>query len=220
MKLRVLLTLLPFITGTLIAQSGNSELRKGNKAYSRSDFAAAELLYRKAADKNPEDQRAIFNLGTSLYRQDNFDDAATHFSGGAATLESMEDRSYAYHNLGNAMVKTGKLKEAVEAYKNALRVNPHNEDARFNLAWVQRQMRREQEQQQEQEQEQEQQQEQQQQQQQQEQKQEQQSRKPQQINKEDAERMLQALKNEEQRTLDKVQQKKVPAERRKTDKDW
>ncbi len=122
------------------------------------------------------------------------------------------------------MVKAENYGQAIEAYKNALRLNPGDADTRYNLAWAMAQAQQQQQQQQNQDQkkEEEEQQQQQQQQQQQEQQQQEQPREvnPKEISKQDAERMLEAMKNAEQKTMEKLKKEQKAGVAGKREKDW
>ncbi len=61
---------------------------------------------------------------TASYRSNNFEDAANQFG----QVNSSDGK----YNLGNALARQGLLNEALEAYEQALAMNPDNEDARFN----------------------------------------------------------------------------------------
>jgi tetratricopeptide (TPR) repeat protein len=84
---------------------------------------------------NPKSYEGRFNLGDALYRQDKFDEAAKEFNA-AANSEELDDlnRSKAFHNLGNAHFKEQKFKESIEAYKKGLKLDPENNTTRENLA--------------------------------------------------------------------------------------
>ena len=147
-----------------------------------------------------------------------------------------------YYNLGNTMMAQEKYAEAFEAYKNSLKINPNDEDARYNLEYarwklIQQQQQQQQQQdqqqqdkeqeekdQQQQQQNQQQQQDQQQQEENQEQQQQQQQQDQQQqqeMSKEDAERMLKALENQEKQTMEDMNEKKASQmQKRKVQKDW
>lgn len=203
---------------TVSGQQDRKLIRQGNEAYESGNYRDAEIHYRKGLERNPVTEGGAYNLGNSLYRQESFSEAAQQYERAIASMADPLTTAKAYHNLGNAQVKEGKLKEAIEAYKQALRLNPADEDTRYNLSWAQRRM---QQQQQEQGQEQEQDEGQGQDKgKQQEQQQQQQQKQQQQMSKQDAERMLQALRQDEQRTLDKVKRQMIQAERQRIEKDW
>ena len=242
-----------------LSQNSNKLIRQGNKYYDRDDYKEAEIRYLKSLQsKKGTPQKGIYNLGGALYMQDNYLDAAAAYDTLRTFRLDDDDRSKAYYNMGNSLLKLGKdsaqiaseaLQSSIESFKQSLRLNPGDMDAKYNLAYAQNMLQQQQQQQQnqdqqqdkkdqqeQQEQEQQQQQQQQQQQdnqeqqeqeqqqqekQQQEQEQQQQQQQQQQISKEDAERMLEAMKNDEKETLDKLMKAQAKAIRRvKTDKDW
>ncbi|MBK8414246.1 MAG: tetratricopeptide repeat protein [Bacteroidetes bacterium] len=59
-----------------------------------------------------------------------------------------KEKASSYHNLGNSMVKAQKYAESIDAYKKALKLNPADNDTRYNLAYAQAMLRKQQEQQQ------------------------------------------------------------------------
>ncbi|GAP42784.1 protein containing tetratricopeptide repeat [Lentimicrobium saccharophilum] len=229
MKKLILISFLALICNLSFGQKENPFIRKGNKLYDKGKFNEAEIDYRKAMEVAPASAKSTFNLGNSLYRQENYEEAERNFMNAAGLLKPGDQaaRAGALHNLGNTYLKAEKYQESVEAYKQALRLNPDDEDTRYNLAYAQRKLMQQQQQQQQQQKnndkednrDEKNQQPQQDQSDQQDQKEQQQQQKPQ-ISKQDAERMLQALKNDEQKTIDKVNKQKVKAVPSQVEKDW
>ncbi|MGV8113419.1 MAG: tetratricopeptide repeat protein [Lentimicrobium sp.] len=229
MKKLIIIPVLALICTLSFGQKDNPFIRKGNKLYDKGKFKEAEIDYRKAMEMVPASAKSTFNLGNSLYRQENYEEAERNFINAAGLLKPADQaaRAGALHNLGNTYLKAEKYRESVEAYKQALRLNPDDEDTRYNLAYAQRKLMQQQQQQQQQQQnndkkdnkDEKNQQPQQDQSDQQDQKEQQQQQKPQ-ISKQDAERMLQALKNDEQKTIDKVNKQKVTAVPSQVEKDW
>lgn len=210
------------------AQQPAKFIRKGNSEYNNAKFKDAEINYRKALDKSPQSVKAAYNLGDALYKQGDYEKAASSFSN-VAGQKSLGDKSKAaaFHNLGNSMLQEKKYSESIEAYKNALRLNPKDEETRYNLAYAMTKLQQQQNNKNNQDnnKDQKQQQQKQQQQKQDEQKQQQQQQQQQQpqnkqMKKQDAERMLQALNNNEKQTLDKVKKNKAKAVQVRTEKDW
>ena len=221
---------------TTNAQTDKGLIRHGNSEFKNGNFSEAEVNYRKSLDKEYS-PKAQFNLGDALYEQKNYEDAQKNFSEVAERNVSKEIESDAYYNLGNTYMAQEKYAEAFDSYKKSLKSNPKNDDARYNLEYArwkmiqqqqqnqQQQQQQDQKQEQKQEQKQDQQQQQQQQQeqnQQQEQKQDQQQQQQQQqMSKEDAERMLKALENQEKETMEDINDKKAAQmQKRKSEKDW
>lgn len=75
--------------------------------------------------------------------------AAAHYKSGAyeKALENLSNKKSAdsIYNQGNALAKTGKLKEALESYNQSLKLNPDDEDAKFNKDLVEKALEKQQE---------------------------------------------------------------------------
>ncbi len=253
--------LIPFLFLSFLskAQQERKHIRQGNRDYEKATidsvttdtvkYQDAEVDYRKALDKDPNNWDASYNLANALYKQAKYEDATKQFQAVSA-LESGDKlkTAMAYHNLGNSFLQASKLEEAIEAYKNSLRQNPKDLETKYNLSWAQNKLKEQQQEnqdqnkdqdkkdqdkkdqeqenkdQQKQDQEQDQNKEEQQQNQQQKQDQQQQDQQQQQpkdqISKEDAMRILEALQNDEKEVQDKVQKQKAKPKKRNTEKDW
>ena len=232
-KIVFLLTLITLTPLTLFSQQEAPDIRRGNARYKSSDFAQSEVDYRRAIDKNSKSFQAHYNLGNSLFRQDKYPEAAEQYALAAQNLDTKdkknrEDLAYTYHNLGNAFYGQQQFDKAVAAYQQSLRLNPKDDETRYNLIKAmqmlqqqQQQQQQNQNQQQKREQQQQQQEQQEQQQQEQQQEQQQQEQQEQQENKMDqqtAEQLLQALEQDEQETQEKL--KRQQGGKRRVEKDW
>lgn len=229
------------------SQQENRYIRQGNKQYEDGNYKKAEIDYLKSTQSGKASHKGFYNLGDAWYMQENYLQASAAFDTLRTFKMDDETRSKSYYNLGNSLLKaaldSAKLAQQVlppgiEAYKQSLRLNPGDADAKYNLAYAQRLLDKSQQQQQQQQnqdkqdqkdqqQNQQKQEEQQNQDQQDQQKDEQakqdqqQQAQPQQISKEDAERILEALKNDEKQTLEKLKEAKIKTIRVvKSEKDW
>jgi Ca-activated chloride channel family protein len=221
-----------FMHVTAFAQSERKLVREGNQMYKDKKFSDAEVNYKKSLDVNKESKTAQFNLGDAYYKQGKFDDATKQFETISADSKiDKEDKARAYHNLGNSYLQSKKYNESINAYKNALKLNPKDNDTRYNLAYAQSMIQQQQQQQQknqdkdkkdkndEKKDQQQQQQEQKDQQQKEDQKKDEQKQaKRDKISKEDAEKILQALNNDEKNTQKKLTKK--DATKISIDKNW
>lgn len=124
-------------------------VRAGNSHYENGQYAESEIDYRRALEKAPGTAEAEFNLGNALYKQERYEEAGKVFSGltGEGADNSL-DRSRIHYNNGNALFKQRKLEEALEEYKKALRENPDDREAKFNLAYVRKLLEKDKQQQQ------------------------------------------------------------------------
>jgi len=224
---------LVFFSASVFGQSGKKYVREGNKNFEEKEFEESEVSYRKAINKEADLFDANFNLGDALYKQEKFEEAVAEFDGIANQVKSNKELSKTYHNLGNSFLKSQKIEQSIEAYKKSLRYYPDDQETKYNLSYAQDLLKEQQQQKknqkqnqdkQEQDKEEQDQQEKDQQEQskndQQKNKQKQQQQQPQKISKEDANRLLNALTNDEKKIQEKVKKAKAKAQRVKTEKDW
>ena len=219
----------------LLAQNERKLNRKGVSEYKEENFDNAELSFRKARETDSSLIQAAYNIANTLYKQEKYEEAANQFKDLVESPTEKIRLSDLHHNLGNSFLKNEKYQESIEEYKNALRLNPDDEDTRYNLAYAQAKLEQQQNQQnqdqqkdqQQQEQERNQQQDQQQNQQQnQNEQQEQQQPKEEQgqamksLSREDMERILQAIQQQEKMVQAKLEKEKAEAAKVRTEKDW
>ncbi|MBQ4820180.1 tetratricopeptide repeat protein [Aquimarina sp. MMG016] len=98
------------------------------------NFPKAEGEYRKAIAKNPVDATAKYNLANAYYNSEKYDEATERYIETAKIATTKTEKHKAFHNQGNTFMEQKKYKEAVDAYKNALRNNPKDDETRYNLA--------------------------------------------------------------------------------------
>lgn len=247
------------VSATAFGQNERKFVRNGNKLFMEAvqdttkidsiKFSNAEVEYRKALEKRPEDLKWDYNLADAIYKQKRFEEAEGKFTELAEKLEEPVERARANHNLGNSQLMQEKLDESIESYKKALRENPEDIETKYNLAYAQMLKKQKEQQQQQQDQNKDQnkdqndqnkdnqdknkdQQDQNKDQQKQDQNQDkqnqnqdkqQQQQQPQanKISKQDAEQLLQALQNDERDIQDKVKKAKAAkAKRTRTEKEW
>lgn len=234
------LFILLFIPVILNAQSDRKLIRQGCRSYEDGNYNEAEVEFRKAEEANKESFIAKYNTSTALYQQEKIEESAERFEELLAETTDDKDEAMLYHNIGNSLLETNKLEESIDAYKKSLRLNPSDEDTRYNLTYA---LEKLQEQQQDQENkdgeknEDEQQgdknedpedpedqgdenKDQQDQNSDQNKEEEKEQNQPQQLSKEDAERLLDAILQKEKDVKEKVDKKKAAAAKIKTDKDW
>jgi len=114
-------------------------IRKGNKEYNQQKFSEASAFYERAVKENPSSKEATFNLANTFYKKKEWDKAIeqyNHFI--SLEQEHPEEAAAGWHNIGNAMLQKKDLEKSMEAYKMALRLNPQDDETRYNLAVVQK----------------------------------------------------------------------------------
>ena len=262
MKKTLLLCMFLGTLGVAWGQNERKVIRQGVRAYQDGDYSEAEVHFRKAGDMNQESFEAEFNTGAALYGQEKYEETVKQYETLVDQTEDLESMAHIYHNMGNSLLEAQKYKESIEAYKNSLKLNPGDQDTKYNLAYAKQKLQEQQQQEQEnqdqqdqdqqdqdqqdqenqdqqeqenqdqqdqenQDQENQDQQDQQEQENQDQQDQENQDQEnqnqqdqPMQISREDAERMLNAIQQQEKDVKDKVDKKKAAAAKVKTEKDW
>ncbi len=228
------LGLISILASASYAQKERKFIREGNRNYDKEKYAHSEVLYRKAIEKQPNSFKASFNLGDALYKQEKYEDAADQFQILGYTEKDKLELAKVYHNLGNSFLELDSLEESIEAYKNALRNNPKDMETKYNLAYAQQKLKEQQQnqcnkqnqdqekqdKQKDQQQKQDNQQEQDEQKNQQEKKQQQQEQQENKISKEDAQRLLKALENDEKEVQKRLKKAKAQAHKITIEKDW
>ena len=220
-------------------QNERKVIRDGVRAYEEGEYAKAEVQFRKAENINQESYEADFNTGAALYGQEKYEETVKQYESLLAQADDEKRAAQIWHNIGNSLLEAQQYEPSIEAYKNSLRKDPADEDTRYNLAYAKQKLKEQQQQQQQQDQDQDKNQDKNQDQQeqdkdkdkendQQEPEQEQdknedqqeQQPAPREISKEDAERMLKAIQQQEKDVKEKVDKKKAAAAKVKTEKDW
>lgn len=131
---RKVAVMLLFLTAlSVTAQTDRQYIRQGNKQFRMGDYPNAEVSYRKAIEQNPKNPQASFNLGNALMAQKKDSAAVTQFEIASRLETNPLRKAQSFHNIG-VICQTHKMYgEAIEAYKNALRLNPNDDETRYNL---------------------------------------------------------------------------------------
>jgi len=208
---------------TSLAQTDRQYVRQGNKLFEAGDYANAEVSYRKAVEKNPRNPQAAYNLGNALMAQKK-DSAAVQQFQSAARMETNPLRKYqSFHNIG-VICQTHKMYgDAIEAYKSALRLNPDDDETRYNLVLCKHlQKKQDQNKQNQQNQDQQKKQDEKKDDQKQDQNKDEQKQKQQkpQMSKDNAEQLLNAAMQQEKQTQDRLKKAQQQPQRRNIQKNW
>ena len=135
------------IKTTTFSQTAHKMLREGDASYKNEDYKTAEENYRKSLETQPS-SKGNFNLGNAIFKQQRFDDAIKQYDGIANNSSDNSLKSSALYNKGNAHFWKKEYDKAVEAYKESLRLNLKDEDAKTNLAKAKKMVQEQQKQQQ------------------------------------------------------------------------
>lgn len=223
-KIAITLVIFFFMGSASFAQNAKTEIIKGNEAYKKSNYDAAENSYRDALKIADNNSTASYNLGNTMFRKDKTDEAVEAYDNTIQNTTDNATKENAYYNKGVAYQKAKKLPECINAYENALMLNPNDEDARQNLQRALKEQKQQHEQENQKDKKQQPKQDQKKQDQQNKQDQQKQNNepkpKPSKISKQDAEEKLKSLLENEKALQDKLHKIKGAASPDKPEKDW
>lgn len=115
------------------------QVRKGNRHYHRGEYKEAIERYDRALEAAPQSFEAAYDLGNALYKAEMYDKAEqTMLKVAADTLRTARERAEAFYNLGNAQFRQQKYKEALASYRQSLRLDPSDTEAKYNYAYTKR----------------------------------------------------------------------------------
>ena len=201
-----------FLTSFCDAQTKKRTLfKKGNKLFTDSIYEESEINYRKSLEQDQDFFKAKYNLANSVFKQERYDESESLYSAILNQSEVKEENNKVQYNLATSQLKQNKFNEAIENYKKYIKKNPQDNDAIYNYCYAKKMLEQQQDKQ-------EQQQDKQDQQEQQQDKEEQQEKE--QMSKEDIEKLLNAIQNQEKETKEKMQKNKKQKITRKITKDW
>lgn len=109
----------------------------GNQAFAKGEYDQAVKEYSEAQLKSPDEPVLDFNLAGALYKQDQYDDAATAWRK-SYTSQDPQVVADSHYNAGNALFKKGQYQEAIQEYIETLKRRPDDEDAKYNLELARR----------------------------------------------------------------------------------
>ena len=142
-----------FVCGEVSAQQMKERglVRKGNRQFKREQFEKSVDNYQRALQHDSTSFEAKYDLASALYRTERYEKAEKTLLGivNDTTRTELERGEVAY-NLGNTQFAQHKYKEALSSYRQAMRCNPNDEDAKFNYAFTKRLIQQQEQQQQQQ----------------------------------------------------------------------
>lgn len=124
-------------------QADKRDVRAGNRKFRKGEFKEAEIDYRKAVLKDSTSMKAQYNLASSLYRQEDYEGA-----GKALSAIAPDGAPASCHfNSGDVALKRKDYAAAVQAFRNALLLDPDDLDAKENYIYAKKMLQNQQEQQ-------------------------------------------------------------------------
>lgn len=114
-------------------KKANNFVYEANEFVKADDYVSAEMEYRRAISEQPTHVAGAYNLGNTYYKKGNFEGALYRHQQVIKNATTKIEKSKTFHNIGNILMQNKQCKEAVEAFKNALRNNPTDNETRYNL---------------------------------------------------------------------------------------
>lgn len=137
-RLAMLAVLVIAVTG-----AGIGDKERGNRLYRAGKYAEAVTAYQAALQAGDDSPELRYNLGTALVRLGRYEEAEQHLR---AALDAVDPelRQRTLYNLGNRFLEEARastqpqeqgpmLRTAIEAYQRALRLEPGDAEAKWNL---------------------------------------------------------------------------------------
>ena len=132
-------SLLPMVTFAAIALAaiacGRSEPlanNRGNDAFAEQDYDGALQEYQAAQAENPDRPELFYNSANAYYRNEEYEEAQADIQQALLNADETLTQSSVF-NQGNTYFQVQDLANAIEAYKEALRLDPNDLDAKHNL---------------------------------------------------------------------------------------
>lgn len=123
---------------------------EGVEAYRDGNYTDALTRFESAYERNNKNARALYNAGNAAYLNGDFEKANQYYSDYAKVANSPKEIAKAYYNQGNtylqqadAIIDPSKMsdaqklyKQAAASFKNSLKNNPSDPEAKYNLTYA------------------------------------------------------------------------------------
>lgn len=130
------MTMLCALSLTVSAQVDRHDVRAGNRKFRKGDWKAADISYRKALVKDSTSVPANFNLANTLYRTENYDEAAKTMEKIKDSAPSSANAADYFYNVGDIAIAKKDWQGAVTAFKESLLRNPGDLEAKENYIYA------------------------------------------------------------------------------------
>ena len=118
------------------AQVDRHDVRSGNRRFSKEKYREAEIDYRKALLKDTVSLAANYNLASTLYREENYEEAAASMERIKEIAPLSPDASDYHYNAGDIALAKKDYASAVESFRQSLLLNPGDLDAKENYIYA------------------------------------------------------------------------------------
>lgn len=136
MKFSILLIAILFWSSSFAQDDVKRNVYYGNIAYHNENFDEAMTHYEKAIVESPFNYNANYNMANTYFKLEAYDKAIEKYESLLNQTNDISKKSMLHHNIGNCNLVNNKLDDAIESYKESLRLMPNAESTRYNLAFA------------------------------------------------------------------------------------
>ena len=137
-------TLILLLVGvTCFAQVDKKDVRRGNRQFAKAKYGDADISYRKGLNADSTSVASAYDLGNNLYRQGNFAEAGKYYQQAIRHIpetKSLKKRNAqgfdTFFNIGDAALQQKQYRAAMEAFAQALIVDPDDMEAKENYVYA------------------------------------------------------------------------------------
>lgn len=126
---------------SVYGQGWRDSLDMARDSYKNKEYTQALDYYEAAQKGAPDGVDLSDEMAQSAYKAREFDKAEEIYKQTSSSKQSRTAKSDNYHNIGNARMKKKDYDGAIEAYKESLRLNPNEDQTRYNLSEAIRQLK-------------------------------------------------------------------------------
>jgi Ca-activated chloride channel family protein len=132
----VALVILALLAPGVARADVRDRIREGNRLFQKKDFAGAAAAFESAANDDPDSPEIAFDLATAYYAAGKTDDALKAYDRAATLAKTPATKARIAYNQGHALYNSGKAPEALEKFKETLRLDPTDADAKYNVEYI------------------------------------------------------------------------------------
>src|SRR3989339_295582 len=129
-----------FSFSTVNAAGIKGRVDSGNSMYKKDNFEGALSKYQDAQTDEPENPILHFNTGDALYKMEKYEEAIKEYEK-TSYSKDIELQAKSYYNIGNSLYKSGKMPDAIQYYQKCLGLNPKDQDAKYNIEFVRKKIK-------------------------------------------------------------------------------
>ena len=140
---KVLFIIALLMSVTAFAQVDKKDVRRGNRQFRKAQYGDADISYRKGLNADSTSVTSAYNLANNLYRQGNFAEAGKYYQQAIRHIpetRSLKKRNAqgfdTFFNIGDAALQQKQYRAAMEAFAQALIVDPDNMEAKENYVYA------------------------------------------------------------------------------------